>query len=169
VSAERIDCPREHDTLILGFGNDIMGDDAIGLIVAREVGDRFRGAVDVLEAPVAGFALLDLLQGYNRVLLVDSTAIGDIATGSIQELSPRDFQQRSSFSPHFVGFAEVVDFAKQLAIPFPSEIRILVMKVEDPFVVREGLSPSISARVDIFIKAASDVLSIWGCQPQQAS
>lgn len=148
--------------LVLGLGNEIMGDDAVGLFVARELKTRWGRALDVVEASIAGFALLDLLKGFDRVLIVDAIATGNSPPGTVVELSPDEFQKKSTFSPHFVGLTDVVGLADKLDIPFPPTIRILGIEVEDPFVVREGLSETIAESVKSLLSRAELILLEWG-------
>jgi len=46
--------------LLLALGNDIMGDDAVGLVAARALKNEFSDGVDIVEASVAGFRLLEI-------------------------------------------------------------------------------------------------------------
>ena len=60
--------------LVLGLGNPILGDDAVGIFVAREI-KRLAGertGVTVKEASVGGFDLLDLLEGYRGAVIIDA-------------------------------------------------------------------------------------------------
>ena len=74
--------------LILGLGNDILSDDAVGLLVARRLKhelSRFPG-IAVLESSEMGLALLDFITGYSAVLIIDSIQTGQAAAGSVHEL-----------------------------------------------------------------------------------
>ena len=57
--------------LVLGLGNDILGDDAVGLLAARRLRAFLPASVDVLEAAGGGIGLLDVLEGYDCALLLD--------------------------------------------------------------------------------------------------
>ena len=53
-------------TVVVGLGNDIAGDDAVGILAARQVARRLAGVggVTVIELPWAGMRLLEALRGY---------------------------------------------------------------------------------------------------------
>lgn len=155
--------------LLLGLGNDIMGDDAVGLVAARELRQRVGDEIDVVEAPVAGFTLLDLFRSYDRVLVVDSVCTGESEAGSIREFSPEDFQQQVSYSPHYVGLYDVLELAKKLEIPLPSEVRVIAIEVSDPYILREGLSLEITAQVPRLIDTIVQLLRGWGCKVRTAA
>ncbi len=148
--------------LVLGLGNDLMGDDAIGLLVARELRRRWNNGADVVEAPVAGFALLDFLEGYDRVLIIDSVSDRSVSPGSLVEFSPNELPKNLYSSPHFVGLNDVIALAKRLDIPFPTSIRILAVGIEPSYVLREGLSSTIAPCVTDVVDAAGRILRSWG-------
>jgi len=152
---------QEKKILVLGLGNEIMGDDAVGIIASRELRAQWEPGIDVVETPNAGFALLDFLEGYDLVLIIDSVATGTCAPGTIRELSLQDFVQTPALSPHVVGLPEIVDVARRLDIAFPSTIRILTLEVEDPYVIREGLSVGIAPRLRELVRAAEEILMSW--------
>jgi hydrogenase maturation protease len=143
------------------LGNDILGDDAVGLVACRELGKRFQEQIDFVEAPVAGFALLDYLAGYKKVLILDSIVVPPNKVGSVRELAVDDFRDQSFSSPHFVGLNDVIQLASRLQIDFPSEIRILAMTICDPFVLREGLTLAIQTQMTRFVNDAERILRSW--------
>ena len=65
-------------TLVLGLGNPLLGDDAVGLKVAALVRERLDGApgVDVLEEEAGGLRLMERMTGYDRAVLVDAAVTG---------------------------------------------------------------------------------------------
>jgi hypothetical protein len=68
---------RKPQALLLALGNPLMGDDGVAPLAARALRRRYREDIDIDESPVAGFALLDLLSGYNRALIIDASATGN--------------------------------------------------------------------------------------------
>lgn len=153
---------RPPSILVLGLGNDILGDDAIGILAARELRPGLPEAVEVAESAEAGLALLERFEGRERVLLLDSIMTRQCEAGTILELGPEDFGKVAAPSPHYAGLPEVLALAGRLEIPFPSEIRILAMEVEDPFEIREGLTPKVAAALPGLVARAREVLAGWG-------
>lgn len=49
--------------LVLALGNDLLGDDGVGLEAARQIAGQVDGSVDVVETGEAGLALLELMEG----------------------------------------------------------------------------------------------------------
>lgn len=130
------------DILLLALGNDILGDDAVGLLAARALRRLGPKNVDVVESFEAGFALLDLMQGYRSVVIVDAIHTGTAPPGTLHEYTRDDFERVIAHSPHYVGLPELFAIARRLDLPFPEDVRIVAMEIEDPWTLREGLSPA---------------------------
>ena len=150
--------------LLLALGNDLLGDDGAGWAAARLLRAEFGEEVDIVESAEAGLALVELMEGYRRALLLDAVVTGGCAPGTVLEFSPADFQRVIAPSPHYAGLPEILDLARQLEIPFPGEIRILALEVEEPRVFREGLSPAVAQALPAFVARARQVLESWRCQ-----
>lgn len=151
----------EANILVLGLGNDIMGDDGVGLAAARMLKEQAGASVNVVETSECGLALLELLEGYDKALLLDAVMTGSSPPGTILEFGPEDFDEVVAPSPHYAGLSEVLNLADRLAISFPSEIRVLAMEVESAYEIREGLSDRIQECLAGFVGRARDVLNDW--------
>ncbi len=168
MSMMESDTHRRKKFLVIGLGNEIMGDDAAGILAARALKSRWDAGVEILETSEAGLALLDHLEGFDCALILDTVVTGNSAPGTIRELSFDDFKQSSPRSPHVVGLHEVAGIAQSLDIPFPSVVRILTLEAADPFVIRQGLSDSIANRLPEFVRSAEEVLQSWGIEMQKS-
>jgi hydrogenase maturation protease len=144
---------RAHDlqtlkrVLLLGLGNDLLRDDAVGLHVAREV-RRQLGAladVEVAESSEMGLALLDYIIGFREVVLVDAVQTGRAPPGSVQELGAEDLQSLSSVSPHFLGVGETLALGRLLGLAVPQRVHILAVEVEDALTMGTELTPALQA------------------------
>jgi hydrogenase maturation protease len=128
--------------LVLGLGNDLLTDDAIGLVVAHELQGRFadQGSVHVRETTEMGLALLDFLAGYDAAVIVDSIQTGKVPPGSVHELDAASLKQLTGRTPHFVGVGETLALGRHLSMPMPGQIRIFAIEVEDPFTLGTQLT-----------------------------
>lgn len=145
--------------LLLALGNDLLGDDAIGLVAARTIACRAHDGIDIVEAPAGGFQLLDMMEGYRSALILDAVDTGDYPAGTIRELSAEDFSPLAPASPHYVGLPQLLELARRLELPMPGTIRILAMEVCDPHRLYEGLSEQIAERLEEFTRRALDILA----------
>jgi hydrogenase maturation protease len=149
---------RTHSTLLLALGNDIMGDDAAALVAAACLKDQRLDDVDVSDTIEAGLALLEILSGYKQVLLLDTIVTGQHPPGAVLELSQKDFTKVLGSSPHYAGLPEVIELARQLAIEFPKDIRVLALEIETPTDFSDTLSPAIQAAIPGYVQKAVDIL-----------
>jgi hydrogenase maturation protease len=140
------------------MGNDILGDDAVGLEAAARLREEFDGRVDFVQTPAGGLNLLDHLEGYERALILDSVMTGAFAPGTVLSFEPHQFGESKAPSPHFAGLPEVMQMAAHLHIPIARDVRILAMEILEPYVVREGLSEPVQKALPAFVAQAGELL-----------
>ena len=150
-------------TLVLALGNDILGDDKVALAAAQAVRLRYSKQIDFRDSAEAGLAMLDIMSGYKRVLLLDSITTGRNVPGTVLEFFRKDFDKVTGPSPHYAGLPEVLALAKSLGIAFPEEIRILAMEIESPVDFTERLSDEITEALPDYVEKASQILQEWNC------
>jgi hydrogenase maturation protease len=136
-------------TLILGLGNSILTDDAVGFAVAEEVGRRLhRGDVTVTEASLGGLSLLELVVGYDRVIIIDAIQTGSHKPGEIYRLRPDEFHGSvRAASAHDIGLAGALALGAQLGMQIPKQIVIFAIEAADVDTFGEQLTPAVSAAV----------------------
>lgn len=151
---------RKNKILVLALGNDIMGDDGAALEAADLLEKEFAGEIDIFKVSSAGFMLLDILEGYEKVLILD-TILAATEPGNFRELTLSELSGRLSESPHYAGLPEVINLAEKLGIKFPDEIKIFVIEIEDPFIIRQGLSFKIRYNLHLFAQKVSVQINEW--------
>ena len=97
--------------LILGIGNTLRSDDGLGVYIVRhmeETGIQLPDGVSLLDGGTAGFDLLGLIDGYDKIVIVDALRTDD-KPGSIYRFTPEHaVESRARFSLHEVGIMEVI-------------------------------------------------------------
>jgi len=130
--------------LVLGLGNPLRGDDGVGCRVVEELTRReLPPGVQVLDGGAAGLGLLDLMEGWERVVVVDAADVGREA-GEFVRFTPADFRLLSApdrFSLHHAGLSEVLALADALGRALPGMVIFGVQPAEVGW--REGLSPAV--------------------------
>ena len=132
-------------TLILGLGNPILSDDSVGFRVAQALMGRFdEEEVMVMESDLAGLSLLDLLLGYDKVIIVDSIQTRGGKVGQVYQLSPEDLAaSRHAVSPHDVNLLTALELGKTLGLDMPREIVIFAIEVQDVTNFSEKCTPQV--------------------------
>jgi len=128
---------RKKPVLVLGLGNDILSDDAVGLHVAREIRRRLRHSdgIEVEETCEMGLALLDYIAGFDDLVLVDAVQTGKAPPGFVHELDDSQLKVLPTLSPHFVGVGEAMAVGRRLGMVMPRRAKIFAIEVKDPFTV----------------------------------
>jgi hydrogenase maturation protease len=131
--------------LLLGLGNDILTDDAIGLKVVRRLRESLAAddRIDVRETMEMGLALLDFIVGYRAVVIVDSIQTGQAPAGTVHELDAASLKQITGRTPHFLGVGETLALGRQLGLPVPGCVKIIAVEVEDPFTLGMQMTPTL--------------------------
>ena len=133
-------------TLVIGLGNPLRGDDGVGPRVVEELSRReLPEGVTALDEGAGGFDLLQVLEGWQRVVLVDAADIGR-ESGQFVRFTPdqaRFAETTDSFSPHHAGLGEVLVLADILGQTLPEMTIFAVQPAEIGW--REGLSPAVEA------------------------
>jgi hydrogenase maturation protease len=135
--------------LVLGLGNPILTDDAVGILVAEEVSRRLhREDVVVQQASVGGLGLLELILGYDRVILIDAIQTEAGQPGQIHRLSPDQFRGNlRAASPHDVTLATALELGRRLHKDIPREILVLAVEAADTQTFGEQLTAAVAAAV----------------------
>lgn len=131
--------------VILGLGNDLFTDDAVGLRVARDVRSRLGPdtRIDVHETTETGLALLDFIVGYDSVVIVDAIQTGEQLPGFVHELEPEDFRAHASHSPHAVGVERLCTVGRSRGLLMPAHVRIFAIEIADPHTFGTDMTPAV--------------------------
>lgn len=137
--------PARSRVLVLGLGNDILCDDAIGLRVIRQVRQQIGVAesIDALETEEMGLCLLDFITGYRDLVLVDSVQLGTVPPGHVHEIRADDLPQLPGSSPHFLGVGETLALGRHLGLPMPERVRIFAIEVAEPHLLSTEMTPAL--------------------------
>ena len=111
-------------TRVAGIGVEDRGDDAAGLLVARLVRAAAPPGVDVVECPGDAGALLELMDGASRLVLVDAARGG--RPGSVERLPLGEIPPAPARSTHGMGLAEALGVAAGLGV-LPADVRVYVV------------------------------------------
>jgi len=136
-------------TLLLGLGNPVLKDDAVGLRVVRALGERVtRDKVDVQESSFANIDVLDFVDAYDRLIIVDSIKTEGGNPGDLYRLNLEDFRSTLHLScPHDINLATALELGKRLGLRIPGEIGIYAIEVEDNQTFCETCSPQVEEAI----------------------
>lgn len=149
--------------LVLGLGNSLMTDDALGSRAVAALAEKFTfpPQVTVLDGGTLGLDLLPRLEGVGRLLILDAIDMG-AAPGTVFRLEgeevPRAFAGK--LSVHQMGVQDLLAVA-ELQGHLPSELVALGVQ---PGSIEIGLhlTPEVEAAFPELVAAAERELVAWG-------
>ncbi|MGQ9729713.1 MAG: hydrogenase maturation protease [Candidatus Zipacnadales bacterium] len=168
-------------TLIVGLGNPILRDDAIGLHVARALAERLpKELFEIIEADVSGLRLLLLLDGWDRVVIIDALYESghkgrEPQPGRLHRLSLDQLGSTLTLNTsHEASLNDTLELGRQIGMHVPGEITIFGIEVADPFTFDEQMDPELAKQVELLAESIQNYLlppsfgggqiSPWGCR-----
>jgi hydrogenase maturation protease len=146
-------------TIILGVGNQILGDDGVGVHISNELKKYIKNPnVTIEEAVTGGMNLLDLILGYDKAIILDAVKSEKDKHGIVQRIPINDFKAMHSCNPHDVSLIEAIEIAKKMGENrIPKEIVIIgVMMKHMSLEFNDKLSKKIAAAIPIAVKMTLD-------------
>ena len=145
----------------MGVGNPILGDDGVGIYVAKKVEALVgqKPGLHVKTASTGGLRLLEEMFGYDRVILVDGI-VSDGNVGRTRKLSPADFSDTLHYSSaHDLNFATALEMGESISPDeMPSQIEIYTVEIQRTTMFSEGLSPAVKEAADRLSQEISESL-----------
>jgi hydrogenase maturation protease len=137
-------------TLVLGMGNDILGDDGVGIHIAREVACQVNTAeITVEETGAGGLSLLERIKGFQRLIIADAILTENTEVGKIHRLTLKDLAKTNdSMTPHDAALRTTLEIGNSL---FPGEmpvdVVIFAVQTHDVGIVTGEMTTAVKAAV----------------------
>jgi len=110
----------------------------------------------------AGLDFLELLAGYDKVIVIDAIQTGQGAPGSVYRLEPDIlFQTRHAGTPHDVSLGTALELGKRLGLPLPAQLRIFAIEVKDVDSFGEECTPEVMAAVPECVRLVLEEVRAW--------
>jgi len=155
--------------LVLGLGNDLLKDDAVGIRVAERLAGVFPNQVEVQSTALFGLALLDALVDRDKVLLIDSYVPENFGLSKTREIRLSAMVEAGAPCPHFVGLGQILEIMRALEIGFPREVRVLAIPVLDPITFSTEMYSQVQAHLGSAVQSASRIVWEWIAEAQKGN
>ena len=146
--------------LVLGVGNPIGTDDGVGIHVARELKKLDLPGVEVEELPANGLELLDMVVGYDKVIIVDAIKTRGGNPGDFYTLTEDDFVRSvHGASPHGINIPTALAMGRRI-VPeqMPRELIFVAVEVEDIENVSDKMTPKVAKAVPRIVEFVEERL-----------
>lgn len=146
--------------LILCLGNDLLGDDGIGLEAAELLREALGDQAEVKSADQSGLYLMELLEGFDDALVVDSVP-GD-KPGNVRELSSEELQPVRVPSAHFIGLPEAISAARGAGLRVPHRFRIFAVEIPTAQTIGVPPRPEVRRALPELVRRVTGAAREWG-------
>ena len=149
-------------TLVVGIGNTILGDDGVGVYAAEQLQKcSLPTDVEVVELGTAGLGLLDIISGYDRLIILDAIVSG-APPGTIFELRGDDMSKTVHLSA-----GHEADLPATLALGrkcmekcMPENITVIAVEASELTTFSEHLTPDVKAAIPEVLERVMELLAL---------
>lgn len=142
-------------TLVAGFGNELRGDDAFGVIVCQRL-QGASGDFEIIEVGTGGLQMAQqLLSGYDRLIVVDAMTRGGVP-GELYVLEVEGVERATEIDMHVAVPKAAMSVAQAMGV-LPRQVFMVGCEPEEVDELKIGLSVPVTAALD---RAVGHVLEL---------
>jgi hydrogenase maturation protease len=152
---------REIRMVVLGLGNLMRTDDAVGMLATQRLRDsgRLPDGVEVLEGGTLGLDLLGLLFGATHLLVLDAVSFG-AEPGTMRRFEGEEVSRLpTAKSVHLLGLSDLINVMRLMDAP-AMEIVLFGVEPESTDWGTE-LTPLVGAAQDALMESALEQIADW--------
>ncbi|MFH0916274.1 MAG: hydrogenase maturation protease [bacterium] len=138
-------------TIILGMGNPILCDDAVGIRLAKDFSTELKDRTDVHifeDCSVGGLNLLDLVTGYDRLIVFDSIKTTGAQPGAWHAMTGESFRETMNLTNvHDANFTTALELGRRMGahIPSPENVHIFAVEIVDNAIFSESMTAELES------------------------
>ena len=125
-------------TAIMGFGNPVRSDDAIGIYVIEQLRQTIENQDDIsiFDMGTSAFEVLFGLKGHDRIILVDAALNTNEPVGTLFKVPAEEVLRAPQDDPlvflHGMKWDQALSYAKKiLQEDYPKDIRVYLVAIEN--------------------------------------
>ncbi len=149
-------------SIIIGLGNPIVGDDAIAIKVMEHIRDTFspiKNTKILADISIAGLGIVELIRGYESVILVDSIQTGNNSVGTVIQLKPEEFSLALHTSHyHNIDLFTALEFSNQMYDDVPKDIKIIGIEIINPMEFSDELSLELQNKFEEIVNQVYQII-----------
>lgn len=169
---------RPAETLVVGLGNPILGDDGIGWRVAEEVQRQISNLqssvrderletrdwpVEVDCVSLGGLSLMERLIGYRRAIVIDAIQTGERTEGSVVcfplETLP-DHCAGHTTAAHDTSLRTALEVGRTMGALLPDDVLVVGVEARQTYEFSEELTPPVAAAIPAAVDLVKQLLRI---------
>lgn len=125
-------------TAIMGFGNPVRSDDAIGIYVIEQLREKLPESEDIsiFDMGTAAFEVLFGLKGHDKIILVDGVLNSNEPVGTLFKVPAQDVLRAPQDDPlvflHGMKWDQALSYTKKiLQDEYPDDIQVYLVTIEN--------------------------------------
>ncbi|WP_292521162.1 hydrogenase maturation protease [Methanoculleus sp.] len=131
---------------IIGCGNPLMGNDGAGILVMRLFKGRYAG-VDCIDGGTGGLGLIPLMEGYEKVVIVDAMmGIGE-HIGDVRVFEAPPSSGLPACALHDIGIGEAVALARELG--YAADVVVIGIEVGEIRAFSREIDPTVEEGIRV--------------------
>ncbi|MGB5817920.1 MAG: hydrogenase maturation protease [Saonia sp.] len=125
-------------TAIMGFGNPVRSDDAVGIYVIEQLRHKLNASEDIsiFDMGTAAFEVLFGLKGHHRIILIDAVLNSNEPVGTLFKVPAEEVMKAPKDDPlvflHGMKWDQALSYAKKiLREDYPEDIQVYLVAIEN--------------------------------------
>jgi len=125
-------------TAIMGFGNPVRSDDAVGIYVIEELKKTIGNTegISIFDMGTSAFEVLFGLQGHDKIILVDAVINSKEPIGTLFKVPAEEVLQAPQDDPlvflHGMKWDQALSYAKKiLGAAYPEDISVYLIAIDN--------------------------------------
>ncbi|WP_339715149.1 hydrogenase maturation protease [uncultured Kriegella sp.] len=125
-------------TAIMGFGNPVRSDDAIGIYVIEQLKEKLPVSEDIsiFDMGTAAFEVLFRLKGHDKIILVDGVLNSNEPVGTLFKVPAEEVMKAPQDDPlvflHGMKWDQALSYTKKiLQDEYPEDIQVYLVAIEN--------------------------------------
>ena len=163
-------------TLIVGLGNPILGDDGAGWHIAERVAARLpippspalgsdqlpgQSSIQVECLGLGGLSLMEHLIGYDRAILVDAILTGNLPIGTVTSFPLDELPDVAAghlSSSHDTTLQNALKVGRTMGANLPDEIMVVAIEAQSVYDFSEDLTPPVAQSIPIAVQMVMELI-----------
>lgn len=123
---------------IMGFGNPVRSDDAIGIYVIEQLKETLgdHDSISIFDMGTAAFEVLFGLKGHDKIILVDAVMNTNEPVGTLFKVPAEEVLRAPEDDPlvflHGMKWDQALSYAKKILIDeYPEDIQVYLVAIEN--------------------------------------
>jgi len=125
-------------TAIMGFGNPVRSDDAVGIYVIEQLREKLFESEDIsiFDMGTAAFEVLFGLKGHDKIILADAVLNSNEPVGTLFKVPAEEVMKAPQDDPlvflHGMKWDQALSYAKKiLQDEYPKDIQVYLVAIEN--------------------------------------